>query len=214
MNRLSTLIIVFITALSLQSCNSDTKSDEEIISNILPQIVDSLEIQHIQFPPPPPPNDSIKIYPDLIKWRKKLDSIESQDKMIILVDDTLEIIEKDNFKIKKILESNNFSSLSASFEQNKIPRKIDLKKLNNFNDYEFLYMSNHIKTGLQIFDIENKKFGGLLRFSQVYLNESKSKGILKCSYIISRDFGQGYILTIEKIENQWRITEFHFNWIS
>ena len=217
MKQLSSFILLFflIVTISFQSCNSKKKNDEEIILDIFPQIVDSLAIKHIKSPPPPPPpNDSLKIYPELIKWRQRMDSIESQKKMIILIEDTLDTIESDNFKIEKILKNKTYSSIKASLNKYKKPRKIDLKRMNIYDNYEFLYFSNHIKPGLQLFDIENKKFGGLLNFSQVYLNESKNNGILKLSYTMAHGFGEGYIITIKKVKNEWRITKFHFDWIS
>ena len=216
MKKLTTIIILGISILSILSCNSETDNDEEIIRDIFPQITDSLNIAHIKFPPPPPPpNDTVKDYPELTEWRKRMENISSQKKLVLLVYDTLRTIEMGDFKIEKIIKNNKFYDLKKIINDTVIKkRKIELAQLNELENYDFQYFNSYQKESLELTNIEDKKFGGILGFSRIYLNKSKDVGILKLSHSFASRLGAGYIITIEKVENKWRIIKVHSDWVT
>ena len=210
-----TILLFLVILSSILSCTSKIDTDEIIIKDIFPQIVDSLSIKYIIFPPPPPPpNDSILDYPELEKWKKRIKSIEAQEELVLIIVDTLETFDIKDLNKKNFQKSQLISDLTKSLTFNHQPKQIDLKELNQFQGFNFLYFSELEKEQSTLFKLENKKYGGILKFSRVYLNKKKDLGILKISYFISSGNGESYIVTIEKKNNQWKILNFYLDWVS
>lgn len=210
-----TILLFLVILSSILSCTSKIDTDEIIIKDIFPQIVDSLSIKYIIFPPPPPPpNDSILDYPELEKWKNRIKSIESQEELVLIIVDTLETFDIKDLNKKNFQKSQLISDLTKSLTFNHQQKQIDLKELNQFQGFNFLYFSELEKEQSTLFKLENKKYGGILKFSRVYLNKKKDLGILKISYFISSGNGESYIVTIEKKNNQWKILNFYLDWVS
>ena len=53
---------------------------------------------------------------------------------------------------------------------------------------------------------------GIVSFSKVFVN--KNEGVLRCDFNCGGLCGKGYILKVKKINNLWKIIEWHKTWIS
>ena len=70
---------------------------------------------------------------------------------------------------------------------------------------------------LSIRDLPKQKekcFIGIVSFSKIVLNKTKTKGLLYCNFECGGFCGKGNLLIIEKIKNRWTITEAKMTWIS
>lgn len=55
---------------------------------------------------------------------------------------------------------------------------------------------------------------GIVSFSKVFIDKTKTKGLLYCNFRCGEFCGKGELLIIEKINNRWTITETIGTWIS
>jgi len=53
---------------------------------------------------------------------------------------------------------------------------------------------------------------GLISFSKIFINNNEA--ILRCDFNCGGLCGKGYILKVKKIDNHWKIIEWHKTWVS
>lgn len=218
------LILLFILAIS---CGRKNESDVNVISEIFPELIDSLRISDFNFPPPPLPPifdkefniigiDTIAANKLLEKYKQRLDSINLIDKRLLLglVDSNLPIdfndlrqIEFfDNLLINEIVENNlevDKPRSTWSLNQFKVPE-----------NYQLILESDLNREYPNTWEITNRKFGGILAFSKVYFDEEKNYGILIVDYYPFKMEGISYFVIIENLESKWKLKKMILNWIT
>ena len=217
------VLIVF----TLTNCKNDLMTEEKILSDIFPQLVDSLHISRTNlFPAPPPPiydNDSNFIGTDTIaakiildenkKVLKQIDSVDSR--LIIGITDSCFVMNWDDLKdrdyienelIKKIIEANKYSKTGS--------KKLDVSQINSGTDYNLIVKSDLEKKYGDIWRIKDRKFGGLIAISRIYFDKDFNLGLLHIETYPFYQEGAGYFIIIERINNKWRIKRILNDWIT
>jgi hypothetical protein len=70
---------------------------------------------------------------------------------------------------------------------------------------------------LSIKDLQTQKekcYIGVVSFSRLFLNKTKTKGLLYCNFRCGGLCGKGNLLIIEKVDNRWIIKEARMTWVS
>ncbi|MDP3445373.1 MAG: hypothetical protein Q8T08_21150, partial [Ignavibacteria bacterium] len=201
------IIFIALIVFTLTNCKDKLTMVERIIGDILPQLVDSLHISKTNFIPPPPlfDSDSIFIGTDTIEAKKilednkrvleRIDKINS--KLLIGVYDTCSVIDWSNIKereysdsalIRKIMRESDISTVTdKNLNFNLIPVSGEIELIRK-SDLENKYSD--------IWKIDDRKYGGLIRFSRVYLNIGQNLGLLKCETYPDELEGSGYFIII------------------
>ncbi len=217
------IAFLFIIIVSLFSCNSENEkseivniSNEDIINEIFPELVDSLQIKWVVIQPPPPPPiynaDSSAFVADTIlenyitnrhdKYIRKVDSIDSREYIAFRRNFTEIDFENLNNKSKY-----NFSSFTPIDYSDFSVERLDFGKGYNlhykptiYNDYSDFF--KHYK---------NHKFIGILSFSRVFTNNNI--GALQLDFYYSPINSYSiFIIIIEKTNGKWGIKEIIKNW--
>jgi hypothetical protein len=201
--------------------------EERIIGDILPQLVDSLHISKTNFIPPPPPplfdSDSTFIGTDTIEAKKilvdnkrvleRIDKINS--KLLIGVYDTCSVIDwsnigerefRDSALIREIMRERDISILTG--------KNLNFKLIPIGGELELIRKSDLENKYSDIWKIEDRKYGGLIRFSRIYLNIGQSLGLFQCETYSDELEGSGYFVIIEQINGKWSIKRILINWVS
>ncbi len=218
------LILVILVALS---CNSRQGTNEKILSDIFPQLIDSLWINetNIMHPPPPPlyDQDSNLIGVDTTSYNamqkeykqrlRKIDSIDSR--LLIGVIDTCRCFQIDDFEnrtysndtlIKRVMENNpdlNYTDCVIKVDMIKTP-----------SEYELILISKLKKQYADFWNINNRKFGGLIAFSTTIFDSENKYGLIKVEKYPFYLQGSGHFLLIENNNGNWRLIKVYRDWVS
>jgi len=221
------LTYILLILLSLSGCGNTEMTEEKILSDIFPQLVDSIWIRETNLIPPPPPPlydqdsnfigiDTLRANMIIKEHEQRLRIIDSVDsRLLIGLIDTCLPFQPSDFEnrtysndnlIRRIIENNpNLVYKTENFyiSQIRVP-----------SDIELLLLSD-LKSGYNDFwEIDNRRFGGLIGVSKVLLNKEHDLGLLKVeTYPFHRD-GAGYFIIIENINNKWIIKKVYHNWVS
>lgn len=222
--KLTYLILILFSSIS---CGQNNITDEEIISDIFPQLIDSLGIRRSNLIPPPPPpiydKDSNFISIDSIATNqilerhsqliKRIDSIDSR-LLIGLVDSCLTIdlrdLQKraylDSVLIRQIIKNNESIGIS------KVKWNLDL--IESPTDFQLMYKSDLKNKYTNVWSIDDRKSGGLIAVSKVYLDKDNKTGLLQFdTYPFNRE-GASYFVIIERIDKKWKVKRILMNWIT
>ena len=223
--QITYLILIVLT---FSNCQNDLTSDEKILSDIFPQLVDSLHLTRTNiFPPPPRPiydNDSNFIDIDtntinqiFAESERKLKRIDSIDSRIILgVNNLRAEIDWDQLKniefnereaIKRLITANGNSYRNKS-------RKLDINQIVTGPKYELIEKKELEVIYEDLWRINDRKFGGLISVSNIYLDDNSNFGLLQFETFPFKLEGAGYYIIIERIKNKWRIKKIIDDWIS
>ncbi len=212
----------------LSSCKISHSDNEKVLSDIFPQLIDSLRINRTNLIPPPPPplydQDSNFIGIDTVtanlilkEHEEKLKMIDSLDSCLLigLVDSCL-IFDIDDLKnrtcsndtlIRMIVDNNKNDSIYGS-------DLLNIGLIHIPSDYELLLLSDLKSKYADFWNIENRRFGGLVAISTVLFDKTKNYGILRVeTYPFHRE-GAGYFVLIEKKADKWIIKKVLDVWIS
>ena len=93
----------------------------------------------------------------------------------------------------------------------------DKTELQNYNSRKFIF--KHLSelppgTNFKNWTAKYPKFAGVLVFSNIKFDVSKTNGTLNVSYHCGDRCGLGYVVTIKKINNNWVISKVEDTWIS
>ena len=204
--------------------------NKEVLSQILPSIIDSTCVDTRIFSNPPPKygeavfdkeghyveTDSTKATPEEIKnlkdWKKNLVEIEKDtSKVIIAFDPKISpyekeyklIVSKDFPKdtLKKIIDDETKKYI-LNYKDIKLDGKFKLKNINEFDKRS-------------IFERKYKfNFSGILTVSAIKFDEKRENGILDVGFTCGRLCGYGNKVFIKKIKNKWKIIKMEGTWIS
>jgi len=222
--KIAYLILIL---LSVMSCEKSHLTDEKVLGDILPQLIDSLGINMSNIIPPPPPpifdKDSNFIGIDTIIARqileehrqliKRIDSIDSR-LLIGLADSsfTIDLVDlsertySDSLLIRQIIRNNE--------NKNKSVAKWNVNLVDVPSGYELVLKSNLEEKYADIWRINDRKFQGLIAISKVYYNADLKTGLLQFeTYPFFRE-GVSYFVIIERIGKQWKVKKILMNWIT
>jgi hypothetical protein len=223
-HKITYLILVLF---ALISCENKPTTDEKILSEIFPQLIDSLRISKTNLIPPPPPPlydkdsnfisiDSIAAQQILDKQKQIISKIDSNDSRLLigLVDssysidfnDLLQRTYSDSLLIRQIVSDNN----NKEFDKH----KWDSKLIHVPKDYQMISKSVLETKYADLWKIKDRKYAGLISVSKIYLAQDNKTGLLQFdSYPFERE-GVSYFIVIEMNDDKWHIKSILMNWIT
>ncbi len=223
-HKITYLILILF---ALISCENKPTTDESILSEIFPSLIDSLRISktNLILPPPPPLYDkdsnfigidsvaAKQILDNQMQLISKIDSIDSR-LLIGLVDssylidfnDLLKRTYADSLLIRQVITGNR----NKDFDNH----KWDFKLVHESNNYQLISKSVLETKYADLWRIKDRKFAGLISISRIYLSNDNKTGLLQFeSYPFERQ-GVSYFIVIELINEKWRIKSILMNWIT
>jgi hypothetical protein len=230
--KLKIVIMLITTVTIFFSCKTpenEIQFEKNVISQIIPSIVDSICKDPRIFLNPPPMlgefaydkdnhviiDTSLATLAQKIRykaWLKQQNFFKKDTSKLILAfnpkisssSDSLEVSLKKYFKRKALY---NNSTIDSSYTLN-------LKEIKLNQHFEF----KHSKEFTKSIDVWNKKydfiFSGSFYVSRILFDESKNYGVLSASYTCGGLCGEGYIIYIKKLHGKWIIDNIEGTWIS
>lgn len=209
------------------SCENKPTTDEKILSEIFPQLLDSLRISKTNLIPPPPPPlydkdsnfigiDSFAAKQILDKQKQLISKIDSNDSRLLIglfdstysidFNDLLQRIYVDSLLIRQIFADNR----NKEFDKH----KWDSKLIHVSKDFQLILKSVLEAKYPDLWRIKDRKFAGLISISKIYLTKDNKTGLLQFgSYPYERE-GVSYFIVIELIDDKWQIKRILMNWIT
>jgi len=202
-------------------------TDESILSEIFPSLIDSLRISKTNLIPPPPPplydKDSNFIGIDSVATKRILDNqmqqiskIDSNDSRLLigLVDSSYSIdfhdlqqrTYSDSLLIRQVITDNR----NKDFDNH----KWDFKLVHESKNYQLLSKSVLETKYTDLWRIKDRKFAGLISISRIYLSNDNKTGLLQFESYPFEHEGVSYFIVIELIDGKWRIKSILMNWIT
>lgn len=219
------LCLIFI-CMTLVACKTEFKTEEEILSDIFPELVDSLDIHWtnlIPYPPPPPPldyNDSNSYMSASIAWEKTLkdneklikhiDSIDSR--IIIGIVDSLIPFDWEDLKFREITNSSIDKILETNKSSESEYRNLSFRENILGTNFEAIAESKLEAKYDNFWKIQDRKFGGLIGISKIYFDYKNELGIFSFDFYPMYDGGSGFFVIIEKKEKHWKIMRLIRTW--
>lgn len=200
MSRVSFLVLVLVfTLFGCEKKITDDQFEQNVLTEIFVKVVDSTYVDYRSYTSIPEMGEHM--YDKNGKWigrnligQHKRD-IEHQIKIKALKNDTLNLI----------IAIGNGGLIN------------DKTILRNFNSRKFIF--KHLSElppdeNLKNWTAKYAKFAGVLSVSNIKFDVSKENGILEVSYYCGARCGLGYLVTIKKVNNKWRISKVEDTWIS
>lgn len=222
--KITYLILILFT---LISCKNDSTTDEKVLSELFPQLIDSLRISKTNLIPPPPPpiydkdsnfigTDSVTAKQIVDKQNELLRQIDSMDsRLLIGLVDSFLTIDFDDLEQRTYSDSLILRQIIANNSGLKnIPKKWDLDLINIPEDYQLRYKSDLELKYPEIWRINDRKFGGLIAVSRIYFDSEGNNGLLQFETFPFYHEGASYFVIIELIDNKWEVKRILMNWIT
>jgi hypothetical protein len=224
--KVTYLIFILFT---VTSCYKTSPiSEEKILGEIFPQLIDSLRIKWRPLPPPPPRPlydkdsnfvgiDSINLKLILSEYQMYLDRVDSIDsRTLIGLLDSCFLIDWNDLKDRTYSEDTLVNELISLNEFERYNSRVFiLKQINTPDSVRILSKSEIEKRYTNIWSsLSDLKFAGLLKISRIYFSRENDKGLLQVDYYYNRWDGYGFYIIIEKADGKWRIKSLLQNWES
>ncbi len=208
--------------MSCQTNEHKIKFEQDVMSEIFPDLMDSIWVEVMVTTLPPPIR---KIYSkskktftyevlekneadreDEIERLKSLrkDSTASKQIVIVVNDSVYDLRNDVN---KKFLEECKLSPLVEDNRTNDGAYKLDLTKLKPHNTFRLIY-SSEFKIS-KFLPLETLLLNHI-SFSRIKFDKEKTAGVLTCRYSGN---GTGYTIFIRKVNSHWTINETRYSWI-
>ena len=225
LHKMTYLILVLF---SITSCKRNHISDEKILSDIFPQLVDSLHIKWRPIPPPPPPPlydkdsnfvgiDSTKMKLILSVHQKYLNRIDSIDsRTLIGIGDSCFLIDWNDLKSRIFIEDSlMLRVISFNETEMSISRELNLNQIKIPNGFKLISKSELEDNYSNIWSTLNDyKFAGLIVISKIYLSKNNDSGLLQIDYYNNESNGNSYFIILVKTNKKWRVKKLLMNWES
>lgn len=200
---------------------------EKVLSDIFPQLIDSLRINKSNLISPPPPTiydkdsnfigiDSAAAKQIIDKQEELLRRIDSLDSRLLigLVDsciliDLVDLEQRtysDSLILRQIIADN--SDLKTTLI------KWDLDLIQVPDNYQLSYKSDLEHKYPKIWTINDRKFGGMVAISRIYFDDDSKTGLLQFETYPFYHEGVSYFVIIEKIDKKWSVKRILMNWIT
>jgi hypothetical protein len=223
-HKITFLILVLF---ALISCENKPTTDEKILSEIFPQLIDSLRISKTNLIPPPPPPlydkdsnfigiDSVAVKHILDKQKQLISKIDSNDSRLLiglidssfLIDfnDLLRRTYSDSLLIRQVVADNR----NMKFDKH----KWDSKLIHVSNDYQLISKSVLETKYADLWRIKDRKFAGLISVSKIYFSNDNKTGLLQFESYPFEGEGVSYFIIIELIDDKWKLKSILTNWIT
>ncbi len=233
MKQLQKIIFVFILLIFFTSCEKNEKAIEfnrNVLTEILPIIIDSTCVDIRIFSNPPPKcgklifnkeghyvrTDSTKATLEEIKrlneWKQQVTDVKKDTSKVIIAFDSKILPYEEEYK-KTVVEDFTKDTLLGinegqtkeyilNFKTIKLNGKFKLKDISEFDRQN-------------IFEKKYKfNFSGILTVSTIKFDKRKENGILQVGFICGRLCGYGNKVYIKKINKKWKIIKMEITWIS
>jgi hypothetical protein len=226
----SIFILIIIFFASCEKKINDFDFEKNVMSEILPSIIDSTCVDIRIYSDPPPKYgelkfnkvgkcigiDSTKATSEeklrLADWKKKIAEIEKDSvKIIIAFDPKIKPYKKEfdkivvenfpNDTLYKIKEDKSKEYI-LNFKSIKLNGNFKLKNINEFEK------ENIFERKYQF------NFSGILRVSGIQFDEKQENGILEVGFICGGECGYGNKIYIRKVKNKWEIIKVERTWIA
>lgn len=217
---------LFLSLVFSISCNENQVTDEQILTEIFPQLVDSIGFNRSNLVPPPvalkPTTDSTLINLKIeevndvsadneqtIRW---IDSVDSR--LLIGLVDTCLPIDFGNLNQKSSTDSLvicEIISIKKNFEKSTMYWNID--QIKPPGGLQLMSKSDLMKRYTDIWNVDDRKFGGLIAVSRIIYNSERKIGLFRFDTYPSFSQGESYFVMIEFIDGKWTIKRLILNWI-
>jgi hypothetical protein len=196
--KLVFLIGVFI----LYSCEkkiTDEQFEQNVFSEIFLKVVDSTYQDYRIYTSFPELGE--RIYDKNGKWIGR--SLIGQRERDLKHSAKMEVIKKDSLNLIIAIGSGGLIN--------------DKTELQNYNSPKFKF--KHLSELPAADNYKNwiakyPKFAGIMDFSNIKFDVSKTNGTLNVSYYCGSRCGLGYVVSIKKINDKWVISKVHNRWIA
>jgi hypothetical protein len=222
------IIILFV---SCEKKISDLEFEKNVMTEILPDLIDSTCYDTRVFTNSPPllgesifdkegnyiGTDSTKVTNEqrqrLAEWKSEQTAIEKDTSKIIIAFDPLikrsmgdvkDDFEK-HFKGAKIWHSKKEvdTVYTIDFKNIKLKGKFELRDVSEFPEGREIWKKKY-----------DFVFSGVVYFSRIQFDRGKKFGILDGGFVCGRLCGQGFRIYIKKIKNKWVIDKIDNTWVS
>jgi hypothetical protein len=223
------LIILFV---SCQKKITDLEFEKNVMTEILPSLIDSTCIDTRIYMNPPPPYgemifdstghyagiDSTKATKEekqeLLEWKNNSEKVKRDTSKIIVAFDPK--IKNNNEDVKEAFEKHfKGAKIFNSKEEVKTEYILDLKNIKLKNKFQLRNISEFPKDKDLLWQTKyNFVFSGVAFFSRIQFDKEKKFGILDGGFICGGRCGKGFRIYIKRINNKWIIDEVEGTWIS
>lgn len=229
--RIYTLLMI-VLFVSCQKKITHLEFEKNVMTEILPSLIDSTCIDTRIYMNPPPPYgkmifdstghyvgvDSTKATKkekqELIEWKNNREKVKRDTSKIIIAFDPK--IKKNNQDVKEAFEKHfkgaKIFNLNEEVETEYI---LDLKNIKLKNKFQLRDISEFPKDKDLLWQTKyNFVFSGVVFFSRIQFDKEKKFGILDGGFICGGRCGQGFRIYIKRINNKWIIDEVEGTWIA
>ena len=223
MNR--NLTYLFLLLLSMVSCTSYEPNNENIFGDILPELIDSLNISRVNIIPPPPPPiydldfnfvgiDSVEAKSITEKYEQDLQRIDSIDSRLLLgVVDSFLTINWKYLEDRNYYNDNIFRDIVLhNQEQVDVAKQLEVSEILEPLEVQLMSISELHKYCDDLRKIQNRKFAGTISMSKVYFNEEKEYGLIVFEKQPFYNSGSGYYILIELNHKSWNVKRIYQSW--
>jgi len=223
-------ILFIILFVSCQKKITDLEFEKNVMTEILPSLIDSTCIdKRILFKPPTvfgkevydkEGNYSTKITQEerqeMQDWKNNLDSIQKDTSKIIIAFDPK--IKKNKADVKEAFEK-HFKGAKIFNPKEEVESEyiLDIGNIKLKNKFQLKDISEFPKDKNKNFIWNNKYdfvFSGIAYFSRIQFDKDKKFGILDGGFVCGGLCGQGFRIYIKRINDKWSIDEVEGTWIS
>jgi hypothetical protein len=221
--------LIFILLLSCEKKEEEFEFEKNVMTKILPVLIDSTCVDTRIFSNPPPmfgkyitdvdghvSIDTSKTTEsqrnEVAKWRKNVEKVKKDtSKIIIAFDPKIAPYEK---VYEKIVDKNfpNDTILKFKKDESKV-YVLDYKKIKLNGKFKLKNINEFDKKN--IFERKYKfNFSGIFEVSGIKFDKKKESGVLDVGFTCGRLCGYGNTVYIKKVKNKWRIVKMKPTWIS
>ncbi|MWB95505.1 hypothetical protein GON26_14135 [Flavobacterium sp. GA093] len=219
-------ITLFITLISCERKINDLEFEKNVMTEILPSLIDStcIDSRILNLPPPLGKpiydkddnyvgRDTTEIKTERENWKKELARIKNDTSKIVIAFNP----------IIETAEESNQNELVAHFGKKIIPDSIQIVTENYRIDFEKIKLNQNFKLR-DLSKFPNRDtiwktkykfiFSGVFSVSRIQFDKEKKYGVLSAGFVCGRLCGQGFRIFIKKVNDKWIIDEVEGTWVS
>ncbi len=219
--KITFILSILILSFSCKKQLSNLQIERNVISEVFPEIVDSIYMDRRIILPPPMPRldfktnkeDTVDYHKQLKKYWQHEDSIKNDTaKIVIAVNDYVEKIWKEDKK--QMIEIYKDSEFEYDSSKDLKRFKLDLNSFRKSKKFAFIYLSKFPK--IIYWDIDDNKLPvGAVSLSRIQFNKTYTSGILAASSSCGGGkCGRGFLIEIQKKNGKWKVTKITPTWVS
>lgn len=219
-------ITIFITVFSCQRKISDLEFEKNVMTEILPNLIDSTCVDNriLQlFPPLGKPiydkddnyigSDTTDIKAERENWEKEIAKIKNDTSKIVLgFNPIIETIEEDNRnKLKQHFGENVIDDSSQIMTEN---YRINFEKIILNQNFKLIDRSKFPNRDAIWKTKYNFIFSGVFSVSRIQFDKEKKYGVLSAGFVCGPHCGEGFRIFIKKVNDKWIIDKVEGTWVS